>query len=675
MDDQTNVQKLIARITSSKRMRSSAHFSDALYRDEPILTTGRQMATYLPDAYREMRAMSRWQEGSPHGRWLTEAELFYCQGMFMADFEDDCPYRGTFKAYYPTYSAMSDRQLRGYFTWRASVRHGDIQQTSLSFVYVYLYELLCGIGVRDPLDGFTRLRDFWQVYREFEPKIDRYVRVWQRDYVVYHGLDPALLDEDPVIIFDQALFRLAKLSAPFDPAVLESIDVQYPNDAAARSDSSGAASLVDARAAAPGGTAVQDAEMFGIPASAARSGKRGARSALPLPPDTAREDALLQAMDALSTYRIRLSRLYKDHPDDLRHVACAVYVRLLDYYRRHRSHGLIESMFGELASMPYTMFASAIFFDRHQHAPGDYELDPIHRYRCREGQWQCMRVYGARGKSSKLGTVLRTIDAALRKALDFPHPLKEQEAPKYLRSMIDREIAAWLTWKTAHAPRRIDIDLSQLSSIRSAADEVREALLTDEEREDAPTPAPMAKEGGGASAAPKTVSNGSAYEASAEAMAEKMPSTAPKETSSKEAPYVSAPGDIQTPCASAHLEASSPIEEDVPATPVATGVTVEASGADASVLPGTGARAGSGAQVAAAPGVDRPMLSDTERTYLAGLLSGMPQTPEGISEDMLVDAINETLFDLVGDTVIEFSAEGAQIIEDYEDDIREVLAS
>ena len=45
----------------------------------------------------------------------------------------------------------------------------------------------------------------------------------------------------------------------------------------------------------------------------------------------------------------------------------------------------------------------------------------------------------------------------------------------------------------------------------------------------------------------------------------------------------------------------------------------------------------------------------------------------GQSEDMLVDSINEALFDLVGDTVIEFGAAGPQIIEDYEADVRGYL--
>ena len=45
----------------------------------------------------------------------------------------------------------------------------------------------------------------------------------------------------------------------------------------------------------------------------------------------------------------------------------------------------------------------------------------------------------------------------------------------------------------------------------------------------------------------------------------------------------------------------------------------------------------------------------------------------GKSEDMLVDTINEALFDLVGDTVIEFGAAGPHIIEDYEADVRGYL--
>ena len=39
-----------------------------------------------------------------------------------------------------------------------------------------------------------------------------------------------------------------------------------------------------------------------------------------------------------------------------------------------------------------------------------------------------------------------------------------------------------------------------------------------------------------------------------------------------------------------------------------------------------------------------------------------------------MDAINEALYDALGDTAIEFGADGPRIIEDYEDDVRGLIA-
>ena len=72
-------------------------------------------------------------------------------------------------------------------------------------------------------------------------------------------------------------------------------------------------------------------------------------------------------------------------------------------------------------------------------------------------------------------------------------------------------------------------------------------------------------------------------------------------------------------------------------------------------------------------------LDSAADAYLRALLEqNAAQTASAVeqsgkSEDMLVDSINEALFDLVGDTVIEFGAAGPQIIEDYEADVRGYL--
>lgn len=583
MADQ-DIKMLIERIMAEARTHQSARFSNEVYADEPILKTGRQMQNFLPDQYRKMREISRWQEDPKGGagRWLSEAELFYRQGLLMADFEDDCPYNGTFKSYFPTYNAMSDRQLRGYFTWRTQVRRGTVEETSTSFAFLYLYELICGIGVDDPLDGFNKIKAFWDVYRAFEPGIDRFARVWLQDYAVFHGLDPKLLRDSKTVMFDNALIELRRAARDLAPA-------PTPSD------------LAPAR-------------------------RKTSEPTLPLPPDEAGEERLMTAINALSTYNLNNSRLDRSHHRDLRHVACAVYVRMARYYDTHRKTGIVASLFGEETAMPYTMFASAVFFAPERHEDCEYRLDPIHIYRCQNGFWECMRIHGSRQKSSKLGEMMRACDQRLRLALDPTHPLKEEKVPKYLAKIIDDEIVAWLSWDAAHQPVKIDIDLSQLGHIRSAAAQTREALLIDEERED---DVPM----------------------EAEATLIEQPNT-------ESAPSMTAgPGEMAT-------------RQDEPDEPT---VSTEEFGVVAPLLvsvPAPVTPASAEAANKLAPAADAFLCALLERNTAQATLA---VAQSGKSEDMLVDSINEALFDLVGDTVIEFGSAGPQIIEDYEADVRGYL--
>lgn len=583
MADQ-DIKMLIERIMAEARTHQSARFSNEVYADEPILKTGRQMQNFLPDQYRKMREISRWQDDPKGGagRWLSEAELFYRQGLLMADFEDDCPYNGTFKSYFPTYNAMSDRQLRGYFTWRAQVRRGTVEETSTSFAFLYLYELICGIGVDDPLDGFNKIKAFWDAYRAFEPGIDRFARVWLQDYAVFHGLDPKLLRDSKTVAFDNALIELHRAARDLVPAPAPS-----------------------------------------APPSARR---KTSEPTLPLPPDEAHEERLMAAINALSTYNLNNSRLDRGHHRDLRHVACAVYVRMARYYDTHRKTGIVASLFGEETAMPYTMFASAVFFAPERHEDCEYRLDPIHIYRCQNGFWECMRIHGSRQKSSKLGEMMRACDQRLRLALDPAHPLKEEKVPKYLAKIIDDEIVAWLSWDAAHQPVKIDIDLSQLGHIRSAAAQTREALLIDEEREDD-------------------------VPAEAEATLIEQPNT-------ESAPGMAArPGEMAT-------------RQDEPDEPT---VSTEEFGVVAPLLVSVPA------PVTPVPADTASALDPTADAYLRALLeqnaaqTASAAAQSGKSEDMLVDSINEALFDLVGDTVIEFGAAGPHIIEDYKAAVRGYL--
>ena len=619
--DSVDIRELIARLNANERLRQSSHFSTGVYRDEPIVRTGRQMANYLPDRYREMRRISRWQErsGEARGRWLSEAELFYRQARFMEDFEDDCPYHGRFASYYPTYNDMSDRQLRGYFTWRAAVRRGEVRETSLSFACIYLYELLNGIGWKDPADGFAKIREFWKAYRTFDTGIDRNARVWLHDFAIYHALGPELLADDPVRKLDLELIGIARAFEPYDPPLRSWLSAANSN-------------------------AAEEPEPAGTPGAQTR--RRNNAPALPLPPDTASEQRMFDAIAAHAGYRVDHSRLYAEHPDDFRHVLCAVFVRMLTYYRKNRSHGLVESSFGEEAEMGYTMFGSAVFFEEQPHADADYELDPIHRYRCRGGLWTCRRIYGGQGRSKSWGEIARAVDGRLRQALGFEPTLTDAACPKYLAKIIDREIDAWLAWKRDHAPRVIDIDLSKLSGIRTAAAETREALLVDEERED---------EGAEVQAEPSPAEPGPDLRAQTV-------------LGSFRAPHESACGTARGGQGQVPPETSLP-EETAPACSGEkedVGRQLDLRGPSGIGVVGRG-RSGAAA-------VSTVSLAEDELAYLRALLCGeVPVVPAGASEDLLVDGINEKLFDLLGDTAVEFGAEGPCLIDDYRDDVRELM--
>ena len=98
-----------------------------------------------------------------------------------------------FEAYSPTYSQMSFEQEQWYFYWRTQLRQGKFLATDLSYLFVYVYELLNLVGVQSPADGRARLITFWQAYRTLQPKLDNYLVDWVADFGVLNQLSESVL--------------------------------------------------------------------------------------------------------------------------------------------------------------------------------------------------------------------------------------------------------------------------------------------------------------------------------------------------------------------------------------------------------------------------------------------------------------------------------------------------
>lgn len=573
-----------------------------VYREEPILQRASQMSFSLPARYRQMRLLAR----EPQARLHSAAWLFCQQGAFMADFEEDFEYRGSFTHFYPTYQVMTAQQLRGYFSWRTRVRRGQVEQAPLAFAFVYVYELLNQIGVASPEDGFARLQTFWTAYHPLDAHLDPYLKKWLRDYVVYYGLDRALLSD--------------------------------------------AANAADA---------------------AYESALQALRQ-----PEAQTPEALFEALAALSTYHLETGRLYRQQPQRVRRVACGVFLRLSQYYHKHRKSTLFERLFGRTVTGPYQMFDSAVFWDQRRYPDYTYELGPLHRYRCQAGIWSCERLLRQPGRCSELGSILKTVDQRMRERLGVRPPIQPGKTTRILLELIDREIDALLAEEARAAVPQLTLDLSLLEGIRQAADATRDKLIV-EEKGSCPPTVLRAAAAADSSTMPGTTEPMPVGRAPAKA-AEDAPGPA-----SHAGPGLPPPDGRAVPTAADAPAAEQPervLEQTVPPD---TG-RMSAPTADlSSLFPAAAAAAPDGLSSLAATDASTTAnraatlpagLSAAECGLLHDLLWGShTPLPPGQLASVLVDGINDKLFEHFGDTVIVYDGDDTVLLEDYMDELKGMI--
>ena len=182
-------------------------------------------AAEIPPKIREMQKYYRYADGS----FRMKCWNFYRQGKFMETYEDDAPWEGMITRYYPTYHDFNIRQLRGYFSWRTRVRKGDFSKAPATFVFLYLYELLNGIGTRSPEDGFEKMQAFEKGYLDAglgNAFLRRQLYRWMCGYAVLSNFPPETARrylEPDALARDEALAVLAAPETAEDGAVLDAL--------------------------------------------------------------------------------------------------------------------------------------------------------------------------------------------------------------------------------------------------------------------------------------------------------------------------------------------------------------------------------------------------------------------------------------------------------------------
>ena len=182
----------------------------SVYRDEPLVRSSDEApAGKVPKLIRAMRSLAQ-VSGSC---WQPREEIFLKQARLMERYEDDFVFEGSVTRYYPTYESLTDRELRGYFTWRTQVRRGNMTAAPLTFAMLYAYEILHLIGCEDAADGYGKLMELGFEFGMMEPTLYTYLPAWVYGYVIYYGLDPEYLA-------DSSYYREMKIQDEAIAAVL-----------------------------------------------------------------------------------------------------------------------------------------------------------------------------------------------------------------------------------------------------------------------------------------------------------------------------------------------------------------------------------------------------------------------------------------------------------------------
>lgn len=492
----SRAKEVLEQILASKDGRALASMSQTTYSDQPILRTGadfareramrRQEGRNAARSAREQRVERRHQQVSfPAPAWgasstpesvqsawpsfsfvapsffneesaelldselpprlqelrhlekvgLRPGELFCRQARLAAEFEDNLPFEGFHPyRYLPTYKDLGNRELRGYFTWRASWRRGTAIDAPATYVTILAFELINGVGATPGTEVLSCLRKleqrcFEQDARGIGPSVTMDLRRWERDYAICMGLDV----QQTVAEADRAFGAGVETLRAMERAELSSRGL-----------------LED-----------HQAEKVSAPT----------------------DDEVMVAMGNVSTMDISRSPFVRAHRESFAAVAAAVARRMAVHCNRRRKTGWVDGLVGYRTSWPFTPLAGVPLERGWEGSDRTVRVCPGQTVSFLFGRWTERRAYSTNERNRDLARLLRAIDRQMRIDWDFGHPLKEQTLPRYLQKMVTEESQAQHEREEEAERRRFKVDLSKLGGIRSAAAVTREALLVDEERE------------------------------------------------------------------------------------------------------------------------------------------------------------------------------------------------
>ena len=377
--------------------------------------SGGKQWTQASDKLHSMMNLYDYGDGSFAQKCLN----FHVQGKFMEDYEDDYHWSGHIRCYYPTYHDLRYDQLRGYFSWRTGLRRGECDPGApKAYAYIYIYELLNGIGAQSPEESIAQLERFEDEYfvsgygsLPLRAEILFSMRRWMRDLAIVKGLPRE--------------------------KVLEFMSEQ---------------------------TEAED----------------NARAVL-RNPGAYDDRAVYDALCVFAGDRYTDSVLIKKTGDEglrlfagvWRHTITSCSEHGIDFFRR---------MFGGLKTERWYPMSGAVWYDQDSSADRVYELNECHRFICSAGKWTEECYQDKYFNQKPFMAFMHETDRSLRVYLGIGARLKEIEDEAWVKPFVNAVIEEDKQAKIEAKRPKIVIDLDGLDQIRMDADVTRDRLLTDEEK-------------------------------------------------------------------------------------------------------------------------------------------------------------------------------------------------
>ena len=504
---------------------------------------------HVPEQIRRMKNLYQYGNGS----FKQICKNFYVQGKFMENYEDNVPWKGEISTYYwSTYHNLSLAQLRGYFTWRTELRKGNYRKHCETFVSMYLYELLNGIGTKSVEDSLHKMEEFEKGYIDAGFS-DRYLRGrlhrWMLELAVLNGLAPDIARKyaDSDMLEKDAAVEI----------------LHYP-------------------------------EKFS-------------------------EQEVFNALCVFGGKKTAESKVIQEHGTEAINFFAAVWCLASAQYRKD-GEPLFQLCFGIPSAREWRPLESTFYYDNYSNSKKrksvTYKLNPSRTYLFKRDRWYEVAHQNYDIDRKIIVNLLQETDRRLRLYLKTGHPLKERKEAAWAVPYIEAVIEADRKAKLEAARPKVSIDFSGLDKIRKDALETQDNLLTEEETQCTPE---------------FNAVNKAVRKSAGSKKRTKENSAARKNTAA-----------VLSVAASPHL-ASEQSEAAVLAAPSNTSVPLD--GMQMQLL--------------------RMLLRGEPVQELIAAQHGMPS--------VIADAINEALFDLIGDTVVECDGKTIILVEDYRDNIIGIL--